>query len=641
MGFTARKPGRFEQKALRLIPFGTFLFLAFMLSACGSDEDDPVGDDQSASPNEGETPLPTPPVSPSPPDDDSPLPPSPTPTGDDGTDAPPDSSPAQDETPVASPTPAEDDPSPADVTTPPVTSSPPASPTASPGMPSPSPSPDPGDGGGSPSPVEPSPTPPPDLGEPLALTDVVIVGAGPAGLAAANEVQEAGLDYVLIDMEDDVGGSCRWAGGYMLFDGTAEQEAAGIDDSPEQLLSEWEELTGADPTEMAWVTNWAENMVPEVHDWLADLGVVFELADGDIPDAGSVQRVHRPEGQGQALVDYMAAALDSDSWRLETTVTDLVEENGRVIGVEIVDLAGGESGWIEARRVILAAGGFMRDLDRVLDLRPELAGIDLWFSAAQTSLGFGHDLAERYGAYHLNGKAVSLYAHGGHDYRRPDDREELGAGALDKTMWINREAARFFDESQYRGFIAGEAVAAQPEGIAWAVFDADVAPEVSLTDYMVESTDPSSDSEEPAPNLEDAVVESEFYLKEDSLELLAASMGVDSDAFLAGVEWYNEGADDMADEMGKDPSFIDPVDNPPFYAMRVVPVLAKPFGGIAVDVRGAVLDVDGSPIPGLYAAGELTGMAGGTLVDDGYFIGSLSAVIYSGRIAGRSAADDL
>ena len=77
---------------------------------------------------------------------------------------------------------------------------------------------------------------------------------------------------------------------------------------------------------------------------------------------------------------------------------------------------------------------------------------------------------------------------------------------------------------------------------------------------------------------------------------------------------------------------------PPFYALPVAVTLAKGFGGIDTDLLGRVLDTDGEPIPGLYAAGELTGMAGGSLVGDYGFTGSLSAVVLGGRLAGGYAA---
>jgi len=128
----------------------------------------------------------------------------------------------------------------------------------------------------------------------------------------------------------------------------------------------------------------------------------------------------------------------------------------------------------------------------------------------------------------------------------------------------------------------------------------------------------------------------------DTLEALAALIGVDANNLVAEVDDFN-----TAQLNGE----VDPwrgeivtngfIDRSPYNAARIVPVVAKNFGGIDVDIDGRVLTDKGTVIPGLFAAGELTGMAGGTMVGDRGFTGSLSAVLLSGRIAGQEAVQEV
>ena len=168
--------------------------------------------------------------------------------------------------------------------------------------------------------------------------------------------------------------------------------------------------------------------------------------------------------------------------------------------------------------------------------------------------------------------------------------------------------------------------------VAWAVADQKVYTELTFSDPLILEEEPLGVADE------DALLGSGVLMTGDTLAELAEDIGVDADTLETEVEEYNGRAGDGS----TDPWRGTPVDTPaletaPFYALRVLPSLAKAFGGIDVDLNGRVMNAEGAPIPGLYAAGELTGMAGGSLVGDTGFTGSLSAVILSGRVAGAAA----
>lgn len=460
----------------------------------------------------------------------------------------------------------------------------------------------------------------------VADVDVLVIGGGPAGLAAAVEASRAGATVRVLERNDEVGGSALWAGGYMLFSGTSDQAAARIDDSPQRLLAEWPGFTGGDVTD-AWVQAFARLNVPEVHDWLADLGVSWFPVIPD-PSGGPTARIHPVKGRGGALVDALAVQLAAEVVTLHAEAIALVTTaDGRVVGARWNDLEGGAQTTTTADAVIVATGGFARDLARVREERPDLARADLRLASWKGADGNGLTLLEGLGAATQNLGAVGLYAHGVED---GDTQEEYIARALTGTPWFNASGARFVDETRTNDFHTGTAVALQPDGQAWVFFDVNVFHTAQFTRNDLSQ----------APRTGQALVNEGILLRADTLDDLAAQIGVPADAVRDDAAAYD---DWLAGRTENDPFRTSRADaralrTAPFYAAPIAVAVAKVFGGIDVDLDGRVLDTDGTVMPGLYAAGELTGMAGGSLVGDHGFTGSLTAVILGGRKAGAAAA---
>lgn len=200
---------------------------------------------------------------------------------------------------------------------------------------------------------------PPELpGPPSPLPNrVVVVGAGVAGMSAAIEVLDAGVDVVVLEREQDqVGGAANEAS-LMIFSGSSEQATAGVVDSPEQLLTEWGGFTGGDVTD-PWVQRFAQGNVPDVHDWLAPMGIGWAAPAAD-PSAGTTARIHSIVGGGAELVAALRAQLPDDVVWMGVEATGLVQEpSGRVTGVEWRDVATGEEGVVRGRGIVVATGGF-------------------------------------------------------------------------------------------------------------------------------------------------------------------------------------------------------------------------------------------------------------------------------------------
>ena len=468
------------------------------------------------------------------------------------------------------------------------------------------------------------------LGTPLTRVDVLIVGAGASGMAAATECRDQGIDVLVVEQN---GAPTDFLYKMALFSGSGEQAEAGVVDSPELLLSEWPDITGGDP-EDPWVNQFAQRNVVDVRDWLAERDIRFMLTDSVIQDAGSVRRLHILQAAVEpAEQSSLARSLtEADVIRFYTYVTELVVEDGSVIGVRYQDLTDGSEGWIEARRTIVTTGGFLRNLTLVHQVRPELADVELWFGCVYTATGSGHLMLAGAGATLKNARAIGLYANG-----YPDPGAS-GRALVDQIVragiWVNTEGERFTNEAIENSFEPGEQIVTQPDGIAWLVVDQRRIETLAPWDAM--------NMVELELAVED-LIDGGWAFAGDTFGELAAEAGIDPDGLeQSAAQWALYVAGEVEDPF-QDIGDIPPhsLNQPPYYAIRLAPTLAKAFGGVNVDSDGRVVDDTGQVIPGVLAAGELTGMAGGSLVGDSGFTGSISAVILGGRIAGQTASAEI
>lgn len=453
--------------------------------------------------------------------------------------------------------------------------------------------------------------------------EVLVIGGGPAGLAAAIEASRAGASVLLLEREGQAGGAILWGSALMLFAGSPLQEDAGIDDSPEELLAEWPEFTGGDPDD-EWVQYFAEHTVDMVYDWLHDMDVIF---DPPIPDTagGLLPRVHQVEGGGEALVGRLVAQLPIGVVRLDSSAESFVMDGDRVAGVEWMDTTSGVTTTTTAGTVIVATGGFMADLDRVRSVKPELEGVDLLLDSWPGDDGNGLDLLTDLGATTQNLQAVGLYAHALADI--DGSNYAVSIPWASESMYVDQDGLRFMDEFDVQSFANGTELATHPGAYAWVVADQNRAGGMVGSGTFGNSY------------AFDELVAAGAGFEEDSLDALATDCGLDAGAVAASAEQFNAYAETLSgDPYRLDGGLADALDTPPYYAVKMQPSAAKSFGGIDTDLAGRVLDTDGNPLAGVYAAGELTGMAGGTLVGDNGFTGSLTAVILGARVAGAAAA---
>jgi flavocytochrome c len=465
---------------------------------------------------------------------------------------------------------------------------------------------------------------------------VLVVGAGLAGLSAAWQAAELGANVEVVDMASVFGGHAVMSAADITIIDTPLQRAQGIRDTPDLAYEDF--IRWGEDNDREWVRYYVDHSRIEIHDWLTSLGVTFQ---GLRPYPGNrVPRAHETQGLGLGLVGPVYRACLSHAnitFAWNERVTELILENGRVAGVRLESTRTGQTRTDHAGAVILATGGFQSNLARVRQNWPPGTPVPerLLAGSGINSTGSGLDLASRAGAQLVHLDHQWNYQRGLPDPRYPGGDRGVNAGVTG-SIWVNAQGNRFVNE-------AGSSIEAlhgllqQRPATYWAVFDAR-----SRDSVWVVGTGWDHDS------LQRWILDNPQLLKRaDSVADLAAQMGVPAQALLATVSRYNamaaKGEDEEFGRFGQHNAAAGApptIESPPFYALQFFPLTRKSMGGVAIDRRTRALDRANHPIAGLYAAGEVAGLAGinGKAALEGTFLGPS---VITGRMAARTAVAEL
>ncbi|WP_017470723.1 flavocytochrome c [Amphibacillus jilinensis] len=437
--------------------------------------------------------------------------------------------------------------------------------------------------------------------------DVVVVGSGGAGMAAAVEASEAGKSVVILEKMPIVGGNTNRATGGMNAAETSVQEQLGIEDSADSFYEDT--ITGGGEVNDPELVQTLVDHAAESVDWLNDMGA--ELTDVVIFGGQSIARTHRPaDGSpvGPVVVDVLSerlAELDVDIM-LNTTVETLIEEDGAVVGVTAVDNTGHQF-TVEAESVVLATGGFSSNSDLVTEYRDDMEGYSTTNHSGAT--GDGLLMAEAVGATYTD--IIEIQAHPTTDPESGYMFTEAVRG--DGGILINLDGERFVNELTTRDVVS-QAIIDQEDSIAFLVGNQVMKEKnASFSNY----------------------IEDGYAVSGETMAELAQAMEVDEEVLQSTFTQYADAVDAGEDQQFERENLEEPLTEGPWYALPVVPSVHHTMGGLTVNTDGQVLDDSDEPITGLYAAGEVTGglhganRLGGNAVAD---------IITFGRIAGQSAA---
>lgn len=457
--------------------------------------------------------------------------------------------------------------------------------------------------------------------------DVIVVGFGCAGACAAIEAREAGADVLLLERATTGGGTSAMSGGQIYMGGgTPVQEACGFEDSPEEMFKFLMAMLGPGPDE-AKVRVFCDESVAHYH-WFVDHGVPFKMSFYPEPgseaptddclvftggeDAFPFNRIAKPAPRGHKpqypaagggfLMQKLIAATERAGVRIECDTrceTLVVNEAGRVVGVEAT--TDKTTRLVKARRgVVLTAGGFIMNNDMVARHVPRILPVPI-------KLGVDGD----------DGRGIRMAMGAGADVMHMDAAEVAipltPPHRLMRGILVNRTGQRFINEDTYYGHIGQECLFRQ-DAHMYLIVDNDV--------------------------FERNLVVMEPTAVEESIEDLERAIELPPGSLQQTVAYYNRFA-----AQGEDPLFhkraalLKPLDTPPFAAVDCgtdkVVWATFTLGGVRTLPTGEVLDPDGEPIPGLYAAGRTSS----GLAAHGYCSGiSLGDGSFFGRKAGRSAA---
>jgi fumarate reductase flavoprotein subunit len=440
--------------------------------------------------------------------------------------------------------------------------------------------------------------------------EVLVVGAGACGLAAAIAAHDGGAQVAIIEKMERPGGNSSLSTGSVPAAGSKYQKAVGLEDDPETMVRDLLAISGGtDAPEL--VRRMAEVSAATV-EWLIDgLGARMQLITAYKHIGHSIQRLHAPiSRRGQDLVDDLLSFVEKRDIPLAVGngAKDLIVDGGAVTGVAMSDGSA-----IRADKVILAVNGYAGNRDLVARFCPEIAGAS--YFGARGSTGEAVLWGEKVGAGLANMAAYQGYAAVAHPHGSLLSWTTIEKGGI----LLNDRGERFGDEAiGYSGF--AKYVLAQGE-FCYAVFDERIFAIASQEEEFVELA--------KYGGLKSA----------GSMRELATMQGLNADAAVAAFDAYNAAAAGRAaDAFGRKDFGVAPLTGK-LYGCRVVPGLFHTQGGLRVGMNAEVLKPDGTPVPNLFAGGGAASGISGRAGARGYASGNgLLTAIALGRLAGMEAA---
>lgn len=469
-------------------------------------------------------------------------------------------------------------------------------------------------------------------------TDVAIIGGGGAGIPAAIEVARAGGKCVVLEQARECGGTAAISSGGCCIAGTPLQKSKGIEDRPDLAFADWIKFGGGAADEV-WARYYLEHSLHDLYHWGESCGV--QWIDLKHQEGNTVPRWHQPANNGLGLMTAIiktAETIPNVTILTDISAGKLLTQQGRVCGV--MATKSNQTMEIHSKTVIVTTGGFNSNLDMVLEHRPEFKKYRVMEGSGLNAKGEGHKMIEELGGYFTHMSDIWFYVFATPDYRDPQQRRGVAFRQVPGYLWFNQQGKRFHNEAITGGASATPAVLRQNPPHAWAVADTPMLARMDVADPYYRRGEVIDRAK-----VEQMLNHSPFIKKGATLEELAKSCGLDDvKNFLTEIEEYNNCFDanlDKEQRFGKPLKGSKKFDTPPYYAIQIFPLARKNFGGVKTDLRCRALNKYFEPIPGLYAAGEVAGMAGGHINGKNGLEGTmLGPSIFSGRVAGAWAAHE-
>ena len=440
-------------------------------------------------------------------------------------------------------------------------------------------------------------------------TEIVVIGAGGAGMTAAIMLHQAGKSFVLLEKMPYAGGNTTKATGGMNAAETHYQKEQGIEDSTALFAADTMKGGHAlnDPSLVAMMANKSAEAI----DWLDTIGA--SLPKISYSGGASVNRIHAPEdgsGVGGFLVDRFSAKLEELGVEIlyNTAATELLTDGeGKICGVK----ADGEdcSYTFNCKAVILATGGFGANEEMYTQYRPDLKGTVT--TNAPGATGDGILMAQALGADLVDIEQIQLHPTVEQTTSILITESVRGDGAI----LVNSQGVRFTNELLTRDAVSA-AELAQEGQFAWIIFDQNLRDHLKATEKYVKSG---------------------ITVQADTIEGLAELLEIDPATLAKTLEDWNGYVKNQRDpDFGRTTGMDADLTTPPYYAIKIAPGIHHTMGGVKINTAAQVINTEGQPIPGLFAAGEVTGgVHGGNRLGGN----AVADIVIFGRIAAESALD--
>ena len=490
--------------------------------------------------------------------------------------------------------------------------------------------------------------------------DVVVVGAGGAGMTAAITATDAGKKVIVVESQPIAGGNSVRSTGGMNAAKTPYQdknefaEAAGVEKTlataaekfadnatitalAATVKEQWDAyqanpqgyfdsvelmeldtlIGGKGKNNPELVKTLAENSAAAI-EWLASIGA--EVKNVGAFGGASVKRIHRPvnaDGKVTAVGAYIVPILEKNlqdrnvQFLFDTTANEIIMKDGKAVGIKATG-KDGHKVTINAKSVVIATGGFGANAEMVEKYKPELKGFAT--TNAEGAQGQGIDMATAVGAATVDMDQIQIHPT---VHIEEDGNAHLITEGLrgDGAILVNAEGKRFYDEVSTRDKVSA-AIIAQPDKSAWLVVDQSMVDKSAVIAGYIKSG---------------------YTVTGATYEELAKAMGVDEATFVSTMNTWNQAVEAKTDAEFNRTSFANPLTAAPYYAIKITPAVHHTMGGIVINPKAEVLNEKGEVISGLFAAGEVTGGVHGANRLGG---NAVADFVVFGRIAGQSAADN-
>ncbi|MGG3508726.1 flavocytochrome c [Paenibacillus lautus] len=439
--------------------------------------------------------------------------------------------------------------------------------------------------------------------------DIIIVGAGGAGMSAALEAKEKGMNPVIFEKMPIAGGNTIKSSSGMNASETKFQQEQGIKDNNDLFYEET--LKGGHGTNDKDMLRFFVDNSASAIDWLDSIGI--RLNNITITGGMNEKRTHRPE-DGSAVGQYLVNGLVKNVQEQEiplfvnAKVTDITEKDGKVNGVKVIFNENDEKN-IAADAVVVTTGGFGANMDMISEVRSDLKGYVT--TNQEGSTGDGITMIEKLGGTTVDMDQIQVHPTVQQEKSYLIGEAVRGEGAI----LVNSQGKRFTNELDTRDNVTA-AINKLPEKSAYLVFDSGVKSRVKAIQQYEKMG---------------------FVIHGDSIESLAKEMGVPADQLKATLDTWNSAVKNNKDtEFDRTTGMDNDLSEAPYHAIQIAPGIHYTMGGVKINTNTEVLDKDGKPIPGLFAAGELTGGLHGQNRIGG---NSVAEIIIFGRQAGIKSAE--